>query len=79
VSDPVLEKVQELIAENIPLRPGEIRPDATLVKDLGLSSLEIVMVMARVESTFHLRFEAEDMAGFDTVASVVDAIRRRSG
>ena len=77
MSDPLLDKVRELIAENVPLAPGDIRPDAELVKDLGLSSLEIVMLMARVESTFQLRFDADDLAGFVTVASLVEAVQKR--
>lgn len=78
MSDSVLDKVRELIAESTPLSPKDIRPEAELVKDLGLSSLELVMLVARVESTFQVRFEADDTAGMTTVASVVDSVRQRS-
>jgi acyl carrier protein len=78
VTDSVLDKVRELIAESTPLAPKDIKPEAELVKDLGLSSLEIVMLAARVESTFQVRFEADDTAGLTTVASVVESVRQRS-
>ena len=51
--------------------------DATLVGDLGLSSVGILYVVIAVEEFFNIRFDDVGFADFKTLGDVVDYIEKK--
>jgi len=72
----LLDRVREALADATPLPPSEIRAESELVGELGLSSLELVMLFGRLEAAFGVRFGEDDLTGIRTVEDVVMLIRR---
>ena len=70
----VLKQLQDLIRDytgNIEL---VINEDTMMVKDLELSSLDVINLMGSIEDTFDISIEDEDLANLLTVKDVVDYI-----
>ena len=59
--------------------PDEIDPDAHLLADLGLSSLDLLALLAYAEKTFALRFPDDTLSELTTINRVVAAVRARTG
>ena len=71
----VLEVVRGLVAElgGASRRPPQL--DDLLDRDLGISSLERVELLLRLEQTFGVRLPDDVMANAQTVGSLVEALR----
>ncbi|WP_338597080.1 acyl carrier protein [Saccharopolyspora sp. SCSIO 74807] len=75
--------VAEIVAELTNLTgSGSLDPDAELV-ELGLSSMQLVRLVTRIESQFSITFpsdamNAETFASVASTAAAVDAIRHRA-
>ena len=79
VDNSTLPRLAGLIAANTPLSSDDIKEDSELVKDLGLSSLERVMLSAQIESEFGIRFASTDVADIITVGDLVKTVDRLAG
>jgi len=71
-----LARVAQLITQTTPLAVEDIRPEARLVEDLGLVSLELALLASLVESEFSLRFEEGDLIAVQTVKDILDLVAR---
>ena len=60
----ILEKVRQLIAEQMNIDESKITPDSDIIKDLGADSLDIVEMLMNVESEWGLVIDAEDEQDF---------------
>ena len=63
------------IASRAKLEPEEVKPDAHFVVDLGLSSLDMLAVLAFAEKNFAARFPDDVLAELTTLEKAVDAVR----
>ena len=63
------------IATRAKLAPEQVKPDAHFVADLGLSSLDMLAVLAFAEKNFAARFPDEVLAELTTLEKAVDAVR----
>ena len=68
-------KLTAEIATRAKLEPARIKPDAHFVVDLGLSSLDMLAVLAFAEKNFSARFPDEILAELTTLEKAVDAVR----
>lgn len=57
----ILKKVQETLAGALGLEPSEIRPEASLVKDLGAESIDFIDIIFRLEKTFDIKIPSGDL------------------
>lgn len=60
------------------LDPSSLQPDTELVLELGLSSLELLSVLAFVEQKFGLAIKDEDLVSLTTLARIVDKVEELS-
>lgn len=70
----VLEKVRQLIAEQMNIDVSKVQPDTNIVTDLNADSLDIVEMLMLVEEEWGIVVDDDDMRKFSTVQSVVDYI-----
>ena len=74
VSDPLEQKVIELIAQKKRIPPESIRVDSTFA-DLGVDSLDGMDLLFSFEETFKLRIPDEMAQQMKSVRQVIDALR----
>ncbi|MBO5050385.1 MAG: acyl carrier protein [Oscillospiraceae bacterium] len=74
----MLEKVVKIIADYQKIDPATITPDSRLVADLGLSSLDVVMLLCQFEDTFGIEIADEDLMSLTNIQSIVDYICTKS-
>ena len=74
----MLEKVVKIIADYQKIAPATITPDSRLVADLGLSSLDVVMLLCQFEDTFGIEIADEDLMSLTNIQSIVDYICKKS-
>lgn len=67
----ILEKVRQLIAEQMNIDESKITPDSDIIKDLGADSLDIVEMLMNVESEWGLVIDDEDVPSLTKIKDVV--------
>jgi acyl carrier protein len=67
-------RVRKILAKALVLDPAQIRDEAQLVDDLGVSSLDRFELIMDLEEEFSLEIREEDLVGAKTVADVVRCI-----
>ncbi|REJ83905.1 MAG: acyl carrier protein [Acidobacteria bacterium] len=73
----VLDRIRsELAAMQLEV-PETLRLDTRLADDLSLTSLDAVDLVLALEDAFEIELEDDDVASFETVADVVDAVLRQ--
>lgn len=72
----VQDKVIELFAEQLGRQPEQIAPDADLVEDLGVDSLDMAELVMAIEEEFDIKIEDEEAPQFKTIGQVVSFIEK---
>jgi acyl carrier protein len=57
----ILEQLKPLLMEVLGVRPDEIHPHSELVADLGAESIDLLDLTFRVEESFQVRIEANEL------------------
>ena len=68
----MLEKVREIIADQLSVDESSIQPETSLVKDLEADSLDFVMAL---EDAFDVKIEEDDTAKIVTVQDIIDFLK----
>ena len=74
----MLEKVIKIIADYQKIDPATVTPDSRLVADLGLSSLDVVMLLCQFEDTFGIEIADEDLMTLQNIQSIADYVQSKS-
>ena len=69
-----LEKVIELMAEQLNVPAEKISAEKEIVKDLGADSLDVVEMLMNLEEEFSVTVPDEEAVNIKTVQDVVDLI-----
>ena len=72
-----LADVIQLAMPGTPLNGASLGDSASLVGDLGLSSVGILYVVIAIEEFFNIRFDDVGFADFKTVGDVIDYIEKK--
>ena len=75
----MLDKIKEILAENLDVKAEEINPESLIMKDLGADSLDMVELAMAFEQEFDLKIETDDIGKIKTVQDLVDFITARKG
>ncbi len=75
----MFEQLKDLLVEQMSLNPDSITPDAELVNDLGLNSLEMADMVVICEDKFDITFAEEDLPGLMTIGDIVKYIDDKTG
>ncbi|WP_067689522.1 acyl carrier protein [Nocardia jejuensis] len=70
----ILRTVTEIAAAETGLPEAELRPDADLRAMAGVDSVRVLRMIARIERTFDIELEDEDVFGTSTLAEVATVV-----
>lgn len=70
-----VEKVKEIIANQLGVDEEEITLDSSFVDDLNADSLDLVELLVALEEEYDISIPDEDISNLQTVGDVVDYIR----
>ena len=73
----LLDFLRRVMAAEFEVDAEEVRPEARLVDDLGLDSVDAMVLALRVEEETGLELSDDELKALDTVASVVALVRQR--
>ena len=73
----MLEKIREILVEQLDLDPEDVVESASFRDDLGIDSLDLFELLMTIEEEYGFEFPAEDMAELDTVGDVVNYLSDR--
>jgi acyl carrier protein len=74
----ILEKVKEIVAEQLGVDEEEVVPEASFIDDLGADSLDIVELIMALEEEFDMEIPDEDAEKIVTVGDAVEYIKNNS-
>ena len=70
----ILDKVKEVIVEQLNVEEDDVNEDASFIDDLGADSLDIVELVMALEEQFGISIPDEDAESIKTVGDAVDYI-----
>jgi acyl carrier protein len=71
----LLDKVKQIIADQLGIDEDEVTPEASFIDDLGADSLDIVELIMAFEEEFDLEIPDEDAEKIKTVQDVIDYMK----
>jgi acyl carrier protein len=74
----VVEKVKQIISEQLGVDEGEVTPSASFVDDLGADSLDQVELVMALEEAFDVEIPDEDAEKIRTVQDAIDYIDKHA-
>ena len=70
-------KVRDFLVEELEIDEDKIFPEAKLMDDMGIDSLDFVDIVVIVERNFGFKIKAEEMSGVDTFSKFCDYIESK--
>ena len=74
----VLEKVVEIVCNQLEISKDDVTPDSSLVEDLRADSLDTVELVMAFEEEFGLEIPDDEAENITTIKSAVDWIEKNS-
>ena len=72
----VIEKVTQIIVDQLGINAAEVVPEAKFIDDLGADSLDIVEFLMALEDQYGIEVPDEDAEGLQTVADLIRYIEQ---
>jgi len=76
MSDPIIEKITGIIAEQLDVPPSEVSPEKSFTDDLGADSLAIVELVLALEEEFGIKIPDDKVDSIKTVGDAVGYIKQ---
>ncbi len=73
----VQDKVKSIIAEQLGVKPEEVKPEASFIDDLGADSLDTVELVMALEEEFGIEIPDEDAEKITTVGDAIKYIENK--
>ena len=73
----MLEKMKEIIAEQLGVEEDEITLDTSFNEDLGADSLDLFELTMALEEEYDTEIPAEELADIETVGDVIEYLREK--
>jgi acyl carrier protein len=70
----IIERLTKEIAERAQVAPADVKPDAHFVRELGMSSLDLLNVLAYAEKSFSARFPDTLIGELTSLGKVIEAV-----
>ena len=77
-SKEIIEKVKQIISEQLGVEESEVTPSASFVDDLGADSLDTVELVMALEEQFDIEIPDEDAEKIRTVQDAIEYIGKHS-
>ena len=72
------EKVRSIIAEQLGVKPEEVKAQASFIDDLGADSLDTVELIMALEEEFNVEIPDEDAEKMTTVGEAISYIEAKT-
>ena len=72
----MFEKVKSILVNELQLKESDITPEADLVNDLGVNSLELADLIMVCEEEFEIEISDDDIRKFVTVSDICDYLAK---
>ena len=72
----ILEKIQNILAQQFEVSADSISADTNIVDDLGADSLDVVELIMSIEDEFGVSISDEEAANLITVQKIVDFVEK---
>lgn len=72
----MFEKVRDMLAKQLNLKPKAITLESDVVKDLGADSLDVVELLISLEDDYGISIPEDDIVNVKTVKDIVDMIEK---
>ncbi|NIK72605.1 acyl carrier protein [Thermonema lapsum] len=69
--DEILQKLRDILSEKLGIQPSLVVPEAHLVKDLGIDSLDYIEIIMELEQVYNISIPETDSEHFRTVEDVM--------
>lgn len=73
----MLEKMKEIISEQLNCEADSITPDTAFKEDLGADSLDLFELVMALEDEYSVEIPAEELTDLTTVGSVIDYLKNK--
>jgi acyl carrier protein len=74
----MFEKVKNMLVNDLQVNPDDIKPEAELVTDLGINSLELADLILLCEERYGIEIQDDDLHKFITVGDIVTYLEENS-
>ncbi len=74
----MFEKVKNMLVNDLQVNPDDIKPEAELVSDLGINSLELADLILLCEERYGIEIQDDDLHKFITVGDIADYLEAHS-
>jgi len=74
----IIEKVKQIISEQLGVEESEVTSGASFIDDLGADSLDTVELVMALEEAFDIEIPDEDAEKIRTVQDAIDYIEKHS-
>jgi len=71
-----LEKVTDIIVEQLGVNADQVKPEAKLVEDLGADSLDAVELVMAIEEEFGIEVPDEDAEKLQSVQDILSYVEK---
>ncbi|MBO4769467.1 MAG: acyl carrier protein [Clostridia bacterium] len=75
----MFEDVKKMLVEDLSVAEDRIVPEAELVNDLGINSLELADLIMICEEKYGITVDDDDIHRFITVGDIVDYLEEKKG
>jgi acyl carrier protein len=73
----IIEKVNEFLIDEFEIEESALSPDAHLIDDLGIESLDFVDIVVTIEKEFGFKVKREDITDVRTLSDLYGYIEKR--
>lgn len=73
----MLEKMKELIAEQLGVDSADVAPEKSLKDDLNADSLDLFELVTNLEDTYEIEIPSDDLEKMVTVGDVIDYLKSK--
>lgn len=75
----MFEKIKNILIDELQLKEEDITPEAELVNDLGINSLELADLVMVCEEKFNIEIKDDDIRKFLTVGDIAEYLNSIAG
>ena len=72
--DMVIDKVKELVAEQLGISNDTIKAESNIIEDLGADSLDVIEMLMTLEDEYGITIPDDKISQIKTIGQIVDLI-----
>ena len=74
----MLEKIREILEEELNIDPEDVNEDSDFRDDLGVDSLDLFELVMNLENEYGVEFPAEELETLRTVGDVIEFLEKNN-